>query len=122
MPAGGKNEEKPGLPKPTAARFALASNLKHLMDNYPMGFLRGITPPKLAAGCKLQGLELSVKTIRRMLNPYDDVSPNLDSIDAAAAFFKVTTWDMLQPRQLGQPRMQVQEPPIVDVRKKRQNR
>jgi len=111
---GDKDEEKPGVPKPTAARFALAANLNHLMDNYVMGFEKGITPPQLAKGCRQKNLRVSVKTIRRMKNPYETHSPNLDSIDAVAAFFNVTAWDMVTPRAGQKPLMQGTERPMAE--------
>jgi hypothetical protein len=86
-------ERDSGEPKPTIARFALAYNLKALMDNYAEGFARGIKSRQLA---KLAGV--SYKTIDRMLNPYTDTGPSLESIDSLAAFFRVQTWELLVPR------------------------
>jgi DNA-binding XRE family transcriptional regulator len=80
-------------PKPTIARFALASNLKTLMDTYADGFSRGISSRQLAGKAGV-----SYKTVDRILNPYSDVAPNLDSIDSIAAFFRVQTWELLVPR------------------------
>jgi hypothetical protein len=80
-------------PKPTIARFALASNLKTLMQSYADGFSRGISSRQLAGKAGV-----SYKTVDRMLNPYSDVAPNLDSIDYIAAFFRVQTWELLVPR------------------------
>jgi transcriptional regulator with XRE-family HTH domain len=88
----GEGEPKGG-PKPTIARFALAANLKTLMDGYPLGFKRGIKSRELAGQAGV-----SYKTIDRMLNPYEDTGPSLESIDSVAAFFRVQTWELLVPR------------------------
>lgn len=79
--------------KPTIARFALAANVKHLMENYSTGFSIGISPSELQKGCGV-----SSKTIRRIINPYSDTGPSLESIDAIALFFKVESWELLMPR------------------------
>lgn len=75
------------------ARFALASNLRHLMENYSKGFAVGLSPVELEKGCGV-----SAKTIRRIINPYSDTGPNLESIDQIAAFFRVDSWELLRPR------------------------
>lgn len=80
-------------PRTTVARFALASNVKHLMDNYSKGFEVGLSPVELEKGCGV-----SAKTIRRIINPYSDTGPNLESIDLIAAFFHVESWELLRPR------------------------
>lgn len=85
--------EGSGRAKPTRARFALAANVKHLMDNYSKGFEVGLTPPQLEKGCGV-----SAKTIRRILDPYSDHSPALDNIDRIAEFFAVPSWELLRPR------------------------
>lgn len=82
-----------GRAKPTKARFALASNVRHLMDNYSKGFEVGLNPPELEKGCGV-----SAKTIRRIIDPYSDHTPNLDNIDRLAEFFGVATWELLRPR------------------------
>jgi hypothetical protein len=87
------DEAPKGPPKPTKARFALASNVKDLMASYNKGFAVGIEPVELA-----QGAGLSAKTVRRLLDPFNDKSPNLDTIDAVAAFFRMGSWDLLKPR------------------------
>lgn len=79
--------------KPTVARFALASNVRHLMESYSKGFAVGLTPVELAKGCGV-----SAKTIRRIVNPYSDTGPALESIDLIAAFFRVEAWELLMPR------------------------
>jgi hypothetical protein len=86
-------EGEPRGPKPTVARFALAANLKTLMEGYPLGFKRGIKSRELAGQAGV-----SYKTIDRMLNPYEDTGPSLESIDSVAAFFRVQTWELLVPR------------------------
>lgn len=98
-------EDPKGPPKPTKARFALAANLKELMAGYQHGWLRGITPVQLE-----EGSGISAKTIRRLLDPYNDISPNLDTLDAIAAIFNVETGDLLKPQQF-QPRVQGKEKP-----------
>lgn len=88
-------EESPkGPPKPTKARFALAANVKDLMARYNKGFGLGIEAVELA-----QGSGLSAKTIRRILDPYNDKSPNLETIDALADFFRLESWELLKPRE-----------------------
>ena len=82
-------------PKPTPARMALAANVKHLMDNYPKGFDKGITAPELEKGCGI-----SAKTIRRIINPYEDIDPRLGTLDAIAWFFQVPTAELIRPRDL----------------------
>lgn len=79
--------------KPSTARFALAANVKHLMDTYSKGFAVGLSPVELEKGCGV-----SAKTIRRIINPYSDTGPSLESIDLIAAFFKVEAWELLMPR------------------------
>jgi hypothetical protein len=79
--------------KPTAARFALASNIKHLMDTYSKGFAVGISPSELQ-----KGSGVNAKTIRRVINPYSDTGPSLETIDALADFFHVQSWELLVPR------------------------
>lgn len=89
-----------GPPKPTTARFALAENLKALMR------LHGIENPRQMAG-KVPGV--SYKTIERMLKPYATGGPNLDSIDAVAHYFKITTPQLLTKQPLlegNEPRIQ----------------
>ena len=83
-----------GPPKPTPARFALAANLKELMDGYRLGFVTGINAPLLEKGCGV-----SAKSIRRMLDPYEEVSPGLDNIDTLSHFFGISTWELLKPRE-----------------------
>ena len=78
------------VPKPNPARMALASNLRHLMDAYHLG--RGISSRGIEALTSV-----SYKTVDRILDPYHDVSPNLGSLDELAAFFRVETWQLLQP-------------------------
>lgn len=79
--------------RPTAARFALAANVKHLMDTYSKGFAVGISPSELQ-----KGSGVSAKTIRRIINPYSDTGPSLGTIDALAEFFRVHSWELLLPR------------------------
>jgi hypothetical protein len=79
--------------KPTRARFALAANVKHLMDNYSKGFAVGLTPVELEKGCGV-----SAKTIRRIIDPYSDTGPNLETIDQIAIFFRIEAWELLRPR------------------------
>lgn len=85
--------DEPGKGKPTSARFALAANVKALMDAYSKGFDVGLSPSELEKGCGV-----SAKTIRRIINPYSDISPNLESIDQIATFFRVEPWELLRPR------------------------
>lgn len=85
--------ERPIKAKPTVARFALASNVRHLMETYSKGFAVGLSPVELAKGCGV-----SAKTIRRIVNPYSDTGPGLESIDLIAAFFRVEAWELLMPR------------------------
>lgn len=82
-----------GRAKPTKARFALASNVRHLMATYSKGFAVGLTPSELE-----KGSTVSAKTIRRLLDPYSDHTPTLDNIDLIAEFFRVETWELLRPR------------------------
>lgn len=82
-----------GRAKPTKARFALAANVRHLMLAYSKGFAVGLTPSELA-----KGSTVSAKTIRRLLDPYSDHTPTLDSVDLIAEFFMVETWELLRPR------------------------
>jgi transcriptional regulator with XRE-family HTH domain len=96
-------DDPKGPPKPTKARFALAANLKELMSRHQHGWLVGITAAQLEEGCGV-----SAKTIRRILDPYSDISPNLDTLDALAAIFKVETGDLLKPQRL-QPQVQGKE-------------
>lgn len=79
--------------KPSAARFALAANVTHLMKNYSKGFAVGLSAVELE-----KGSGVSAKTIRRLINPYDDVIPNLETIDMLADFFQVESWELLRPR------------------------
>ena len=81
--------------KPTEARFALAENVKHLMATYQRGFAVGLNAPSLEK--ELKG-GVSAKTIKRMLDPYSPVSPNLDNVDLVANFFGVPTWELLRRR------------------------
>lgn len=81
--------------KPTAARFSLAANVKHLMDTYSKGFDVGLTPVELEKGCKGR---VSAKTVRRIINPYSDTGPRLESIDVLAEFFGVEAWMLLRAR------------------------
>lgn len=81
--------------KPTEARFALAENVKHLMDTHRVGFSVGLNAQALARDLKGG---VSAKTIKRMLDPYNPVSPNLDNIDLIASFFDVQTWELLRRR------------------------
>jgi len=78
-----------GRPKPTSARFALAANLRTLMSGYDS---LGISSRQLAVQAGV-----SYKTIDRMLNPYTDTGPSLESIDSVAAFFRLETWQLLRP-------------------------
>lgn len=82
-----------GIPKPTDARFALAANLKELMARYNKGFGTGITPAQVE-----EGTGISYKTVKRILDPYSDISPNLETIDTLAAFFRIPSSELLQPR------------------------
>lgn len=63
------------------------------MDNYSKGFAVGLTPPELE-----KGSGVSAKTIRRILDPYSDTGPNLETIDQLAAFFRVEPWEIIRPR------------------------
>lgn len=85
--------EEASRAKPTRARFALATNVKHLMAAYSKGFAVGIRPVELEKGCGV-----SAKTIRRIIDPYSDHTPNLDNIDRIAEFFDVETWELLRQR------------------------
>ena len=80
-------------PKPTKARFALAANVRHLMDSYSKGFDVGLSPAELERGCGV-----SHKTIKRIIDPYSDTGPSLDSIDRIALFFRVEPWELLRAR------------------------
>lgn len=93
--AGDEGGLRKGPPKPTAARRALAINLKHLRLNYQHGFLKGLTPEQLAEGLNQA---LSAKTIRRLEDQFNDTSPNLDTIDILAHFFGAQSWDLIQPQ------------------------
>lgn len=85
-----------GKPKPTKARFALAHNVKILMENYRQGFKVGISSREIAQ--KTSGA-LSYKTIDRIKNPYAEQIPNLESLDELASFFGVEVYELLVPRQ-----------------------
>lgn len=93
--------------KPTVARFALAANVKHLMEAYSKGFEVGLSPVELE-----KGSGVSAKTIRRIINPYSDTGPSLESIDALAAFFRVEAWELLRPRTPMLQRGEVIVPPV----------
>ena len=43
---------------------------------------------------------VSYKTIQRLLKPYDKHSPNLDSLDGIAFFFKIDTHKLLVRRKM----------------------
>lgn len=92
---GDEGGVRKGPPKPTAARRALAVNLKDLRENYRHGFLKGLTPEQLAEGVEFS---VSAKTIKRLEDQFNDHSPNLDTIDILAHFFGAKTWDLIQPR------------------------
>lgn len=80
-------------PKPTAARFALAENLKLLMA------AGGHKAEDVASKLRAMGYEdFSYKTIERMCNPYYPSSPNLASIEAVADFFRVELHTLLVRR------------------------
>lgn len=88
-----------GPPKPTRARFALAANLKELMARHDKGFGFGMTAPELEQGIMTYlGAKLSAKTINRVLDPYSDNSPNLETIDLLAEFFRIPSSELLSPR------------------------
>lgn len=87
------DDQKKGPPKPTPARFALAGNLRELMDLYNKGFGTGVSATEVQKGSGVHA-----KTVRRILDPYNAISPNLETIDALAAFFRVDSWEMIQPR------------------------
>lgn len=81
--------------KPTQARFAIAQNVNFLMENYLGGFQRGIKSRELGKRCGV-----SYKTIDRLVDPYNDINPNLDTLDALARFFGLETWQLLKPNPL----------------------
>lgn len=89
-----------GPPKPTLARFAVAENLKRYMVSYrdPKTGDRVLVgkdgQPSSRALAKLAP-GVSYKTIDRMLDPYHDSSPNLDSLDVVATFFGIHTFQLL---------------------------
>lgn len=103
-------------PKPTAARFALAVNVKYLMETYSKGFGVGISASELEQGCGV-----SAKTIRRIVNPYSDTGPNLETIDQLAAFFRVEAWQLLKAQAALQSNIAVpsttKSPPAVAKRR-----
>jgi transcriptional regulator with XRE-family HTH domain len=76
------------------------------MDNYSKGFAVGITPTELE-----KGSGVSSKTIRRIINPYSDTGPSLESIDALASFFQIEAWELLRPRPATLQRIDPQPPP-----------
>lgn len=77
-----------GPPKPTPARFAIAENLRQLMEIHQFR-----TPREVEAASGV-----SYKTVQRLLKPYDKHSPNLDSLDQIAYFFKLDTFKLLVRR------------------------
>lgn len=85
-----------GLPKPTPARFAVAENLRRLMREYrdPESGVKGLSSRQLAA----KAPQVSYKTIDRLLDPYHDSSPRLDSLDAIAHFFEIDTFQLMLPQ------------------------
>ena len=85
----------PSKAKPTASRFAVAANVKHLMENYQEGFQRGLTTRRLEKKCGV-----SYKTLDRLLDPYADTGPSLDTLDAIARFFGLETYELLKPHPL----------------------
>lgn len=72
--------------------MAVASNIRHLMENYTEGYKRGISSRELA-----KKIAVSYKTIDRAKQPYSETGPNLDTLDEIAAFFKLQTWQLLLP-------------------------
>lgn len=104
--AVGMEEGPKGPPKPTPARFALAANLLRLKENFRIAaYLEpGISAPQLE-----QATGVSAKTINRMLDAYEGVSPNLDNIEALAYFFGVNTWDLLTPQPTPETRVKGKE-------------
>jgi hypothetical protein len=88
-------DERKGPPKPTAARRALAANVRHLRENFPIaGQLKGLSYDELAAAL---GQAVNAKTIRRLEDPFNDSIPRLETIDILADFFRTASWKLLQP-------------------------
>ena len=81
--------------KPTQARFAIAQNVRYLMDHHREGYAIGLSSRKLEARCGV-----SYKTIDRLTDPYNDINPNLDTLDAIAVFFGIETWQLLKANPL----------------------
>lgn len=80
-------------PKPTDARFALAENVKRLLE------VTGQDAKSVETGLRAMGYEdFSYKTVERMCNPYYDSPPNLGSIEAVADFFRTTPSKLLERR------------------------
>lgn len=106
-------ETPPSKGKPTEARFAVAENLAYLMEHYQLG--EGIDP----TGIEERGGP-SAKTIRRLLKPYTDTGPSLDTLDEVASFFGIETWKLLKRRKVGerweQPHPKPQKAAVVQIR------
>lgn len=101
-------------PRPTAARFALADNVKRLMAAGPY------EDAQVAAALREMGYEdFSYKTIERMKNPYHDSSPNLASIEAVARFFRLDAYKLLIPRAMVSGSEQRLEKPAIAPAKTR---
>ena len=81
--------------KPTQARFAIAQNVRYLMEHHREGYAVGLSSRQLEARCGV-----SYKTIDRLTDPYNDINPNLDTLDAIALFFGIETWQLLKPNPL----------------------
>lgn len=85
-----------GPPKPTPARVAIAENLKKLMAEYITDTGKeGISPRDLE---KLTAGAVGYKTVQRLLDTYNDVSPTLESLDTIAHFFGIDTFKLLVRR------------------------
>lgn len=86
---------KKGPPKPTPARIAIAENLRKLMAEYVTDTgQEGISPRELEALAPW----VSYKTVQRLLDPYHEVSPKLESLDDIAHFFGVDTFKLMVRR------------------------
>jgi len=84
LPMRGKEEKARG--RPTRARLALAANIKRLLE-----VAGNPSPAKWG-----KAAQIGRKTAERLMDPYSDISPKLETIDLVAEYFQVETWELLR--------------------------
>ena len=101
--------DRPSKGKPSVSRLAVAANVRHLMDHHQEGFQRGLTTRRLERKCGV-----SYKTLDRLLDPYADTGPSLDTLDSLARFFGLETYELLKPHPLAAPHKppEARSPPV----------